>query len=312
MYKVLIIGAGNIGAFFDNPSSKNILTHAHAFLNHKGFKLIGFVNTSHQKAQKAAMIWGGKAFTTIEQAMISEKIDVASVAVPDVNHYQVLKQLSQFPVKLIFAEKPFTTNLNDALEIIGLCRSKNISLAVNYTRRFVPEFRELKKMIAEKKFGEFVTGTGYYGKGLLHNGSHLIDLLRMLLGKVEIIQKFDSFLDDTVEDPSISAKLTINKVRNFYMLAVNSNFYSIFELDLFFEKKRVRIINSGLEIEISDIQKSQTFNNYKTLTKTNLIHTSLYNALCFAVQNINDHLTNQKKLLCTGSDAFKTMKICLV
>ena len=30
-YNVVIIGSGNIGAFYDEPGSEQILTHAHAF-----------------------------------------------------------------------------------------------------------------------------------------------------------------------------------------------------------------------------------------------------------------------------------------
>lgn len=311
MYNVIIIGAGNIGAFFDNPSSKKILTHAHAFYAHKGFQLLGFVNTSSNKAQKAAGLWGGSAFSTINEVMKNQKVDVVSVAVPDAVHYSVLKQLASFPIKLIFAEKPLTTSLKDAQEIIDLYKKNKIALTVNYTRRFVPEFRRLKEMIALKQFGEYVTGIGYYGKGLLHNGSHLIDLLRMLIGEVEILQRLGTIKDFLDHDPSVSAQLTVNKKKNFYLLAIDSRFYSLFELDIFFEKKRLRILNSGLDIELCDIQENQMFKGYKTLVKTESIQTSLYQALHFAVQNIYEHLTQNKPLLCTGLEAYKAMQVCL-
>ena len=71
IYNVLIIGAGKIGAFFDQPGSENILTHAHAFSTHPGFKLLGFVDSNAGQAQKAVSIWGGEYFNNLMRPYIN-------------------------------------------------------------------------------------------------------------------------------------------------------------------------------------------------------------------------------------------------
>ena len=145
-YNVLIIGAGNIGAFYDSPRSNRILTHAHAFQTHKMFNLLGFVDVNIKKAQKAASVWGGKAFFSIEQTFFSsEEIDAASVAVPDEFHFDIVKTLMRFPVRCIFLEKPVTKTITEANAILKLQRNKHIPIAVNYSRRFVPEFQKIKR-----------------------------------------------------------------------------------------------------------------------------------------------------------------------
>ena len=53
-YNVLIVGAGDIGSGFDNPNSTEVLTHAHAFVKHEGFNLIGFVEPNKGVALNAA------------------------------------------------------------------------------------------------------------------------------------------------------------------------------------------------------------------------------------------------------------------
>ena len=53
-YNVLIVGAGNIGSGYDNPNSIEFLTHAHAFVNHDGFNLIGFVEPNNVVGLNAA------------------------------------------------------------------------------------------------------------------------------------------------------------------------------------------------------------------------------------------------------------------
>ena len=98
IYNTLIIGAGKIGALFDVPDSENVLTHAHGFRRHVGFKLLGFIDSDFHKAQIAAERWNCLAFKNIEEAFNHNKIDVVSVTVPDEHHYSILYQLSAFPI----------------------------------------------------------------------------------------------------------------------------------------------------------------------------------------------------------------------
>ena len=105
-YNVVIIGAGNIGAGFDSPESDEILTHAHAFLKNDKFNLIGFYDVDFVKAASAANKWNVQAFVTMESAM--KHAEVVCCTVPDAYHYQVLKEIAEYPVKLVFAEKPIT------------------------------------------------------------------------------------------------------------------------------------------------------------------------------------------------------------
>ena len=55
-YKALIVGAGKMGAFFDEPGSDNIFTHAHAYNNHPGFELSGFVDIDGKRARRASRL----------------------------------------------------------------------------------------------------------------------------------------------------------------------------------------------------------------------------------------------------------------
>ena len=87
VFNVLIVGAGNIGAFYDNPESKNVLTHAHAFYKHLNFQIIGFIDINESKAENAAQIWGGKKFINIKDAFNESNIDVVVNDTPDEFHF---------------------------------------------------------------------------------------------------------------------------------------------------------------------------------------------------------------------------------
>lgn len=309
-FSVLIIGAGNIGAFFDTPQSQAVFSHAHAFTMHPGFVLSGFVDSDQSKAIQAENIWGGTSFHSLEEALNTAAIDVAVVAVPDDYHFQLLQELAAYPLKLVFAEKPLTKTVAQAEQIIQLYRTNRIALAVNYSRRFVPEIAALKEQIAGGLYGRYLTGSGYYGKGTLHNGSHMIDLIRFLVGEIKLLNVVSQLSDFYEDDPSCSAVLAFDDGAQFFMQAVDCRSYTIFELDLLFEKQRIRITDAGFSIEFQKVCDSARFAGYRNMEVCGVIDTQLGNALYAAAANIHDHLTATAPLLCDGVDGYRAMTVC--
>ena len=309
-YNALIIGAGNIGALFDDPSGVNILTHAHAFTIHSGFNLVGFADVNVKKLELALSRWGRKGFENINDAFAANKIDVVSVAVPDEHHFEVLRKISEFPVKCVFTEKPLTKTLEDAGEIVRIYKEKNIGLIVNYSRRFVPEFERIRDKIKSGLYGEYLAGTGLYGKGINHNGSHLIDLLRYFIGEIQDSQITEYSFDFYDDDPSVTGILTFDNHKKFYLQHIARNLFSIFELDVFFEKKRIRIKELGFVIEEYDITESDIFIGYKNMVKTRENRTSFEKAIYYAVKNIYDFLTVGATIKCSALDGYKAVEVC--
>ncbi|MCP6719116.1 MAG: Gfo/Idh/MocA family oxidoreductase [Patescibacteria group bacterium] len=311
IFNVLIIGAGYIGAFNDYPNSENILTHAHAFTIHKGFNLVGFVDKDIEKAKKAANLWSTSYFKTIEVAFKKFRIDVVCVAVPDDVHYPILMEILDYPLKFVFIEKPITKTLPEAKIIFEKYTSKKIPSAVNYSRRYVPEFLNIKSKILNGDYGNFLGGVGYYTKGLIHNGSHLLDLLRFLIGNVKEANPIQKEYDFYQDDPSISAVLNFGKNKFFFFKILDFRIYDIFEIDLLFEKKRLRLIDSGNKIEEYSVRNNPVLKRYKNLVKISEYKTSLNKAIYHAAQNIYDFLVEGKKIYCTLKDSYDVLKLCL-
>ena len=190
-FKTLIIGAGNKGAIADSPGTGNeskFLSYAHAIKEHPGFELIGFVDSDISKTVKATKIyggWGAENIKFIEHEHIN--IDVAIVSAPDETHYEILKRLANYPLKLIICEKPICTNLEEAREIVKLYKSINIPLMADYTRRFIPHWQEAKAEIDSEKAGKFLKGYCYFNRNWLHTASHFIDLALWFNGNMDNI-----------------------------------------------------------------------------------------------------------------------------
>lgn len=306
MYQVVIIGAGNIAAGFDSPESFDILTHAHAFSAHPSFQICGFYDKDLTKAFDAANIWGGQAYKSLEAAL--KDADVVICCVSDAFHGEVLKKIAAYSPKLVIAEKPLAASWPEAVEIKALYADK-IPLAVNYSRRFIKEFQELKTAI--KKYGRFLRGAGYYGKGILHNGSHMLDILSYLLGRTEIMQVLPTAVDDF--GPEDLSRDVILKIQDglFHMEAIDSRIVTIFEIELFFEKCRIRILDGGKVIEKYQIQESDTYKGYKNYTFAERQNVNYSNAMQGLAENIREFLDNGSELECTLEDGLDVLRTCM-
>ncbi|MDP4176910.1 MAG: Gfo/Idh/MocA family oxidoreductase [Bacillota bacterium] len=311
-YNVLIIGAGKISAFFDKPSLSTIITHSHAFTKNNGFRLLGFLDIDCNKAKLASEIWGGQYFNSLKDAFRKNQIDVVVIAVPDEYHYNVLKEVLEYEPKIIFLEKPVTKTIKQADEILEIINRKTTEIVVNYSRRFVNEYELIKNEILTGVYGKFSTGTCYYGKGVLHNGSHAVDLIRFLLSDIKDKYVTASILDYYKDDPSVTAELILENGKKFYLQAIDCNNYTIFGMDLLFEKGRIRFEDSDyLKIEKFSVKENKIFNGYKNLVKTYDYRNENDTAIESAVKNIYNYLVIGEKLKCTFKDGYEVLKVCL-
>lgn len=185
-YNVLIIGAGGQGSEADQPGSGNehkIISYAHAFKEHPGFETITFYDKDKLKSKAAAEIWDCYySECDIDYICKYGNIDIAIISTPDETHYEILKQIIDCPLKLVICEKPICADLQQAKGIIELYKEKNIPLMVNYTRRFLPYYQELKKFYDMGLFGEVKNCTLNFNRGWEHTATHGIDLFNWFFG----------------------------------------------------------------------------------------------------------------------------------
>lgn len=294
----------------DDPRNPLILTHAHGYKACEGFEIVGFVDPNLDKAEAASARWGGAAFESIAKLFETQSVDVISVCLPDELHYATLMALAEKPAKFIFLEKPAVRTPAEADEVRTLYGELPVRVQVNYTRRFVPEIRRIRETIRSGGYGKFLTGTGYYGKGLLHNGSHMVDLLQFLVGEVGSVSKISEITDFYEHDPSVSALLTMHSGGYFYLCHIDSRKFHIFELDLTFENKRIRICELGTIIEEYSVGDDRLFEGYRTLNKDAEFPTQHSKAMYHAIANIRNNLDRNEPLVCTLEESLETVKTC--
>lgn len=292
MYNALIVGAGQIAGGYDSKESTDIFTHAHAYINNSNINLLGFYDIDYTKSQKMAEKWDTKVIKSLKD--INSNIDIISICTPDNTHLEMIKKTLEFAPQIIFLEKPISNNINDFNKIKKI--SETTPILIDYTRRFIKEFQELAVKIKNEEFGAYQTGSGYYGKGFYHNGSHMKDLLTLLLGKILSINPISQINDYSDKDLTQTAILNFDR-GNFFMQGTNSNEFEIFEIDLIFTKARIKILDGGGVIQIYEIKSNEQFTGYKNLYLAKKYPTEINLAMINAVKNIIDYLDNKSKLI---------------
>ncbi len=309
-YNVLIIGAGKMGAFFDSPIDTQVLSHAHAVSKDERFNLLGFIDTNEAQSEKASALWNAPSFTSLEDVLAKHRIDVVVIASPDETHHDFLMSLVNASVQLVMVEKPFVDNLEEGQRVLAAYQTSSVQLLVNYSRRFIPEYFELQTAINNGDYGQYLSGTGYYGKGLRHNGSHVLDLTMMLLGPLDVVSVAKGIEDYNADDLSYSAVLSTQYNELLHLQAVGANHFTHLEIDLVFASGRIRILDWGRIVETYGLQDDTQYAGHKTLKLTSKKDVALSLSLVNAFDNIYSILTTSAPPLCSAQNACDVLKLC--
>lgn len=310
MYKVGIIGAGNIASGFDDIRTKSILTHAHAICSIDSLLLLGFYDNNLERGAEAARKWRTQYFNSLSE--LTADCDIICCATPDDSHYGILKAVieSKKDIKAIICEKPLSLDLSQAEEIVRECSRKKIPLIVNYTRRYIDAFRELREKIPS--MGMLICGTCYYGKGVFHNGSHMINLMDFLIGlkKIDSIKIDKPVWDYSANDPSIGFVLELENGSRVFFHVISSKISTVFEFQLFFEKGKIVYDSTSEEIVIYSIKGMNKYDNYTCYTASNRVVVSRDEAIVNLYKETIDVINKNRNSRSSGDSTLLTLDIC--
>ncbi len=312
--KAALVGCGRIGAEFDNdPKRKYISTHAGAYASVKGVDLVAVCDTDLQKAARCADRWGVRSVYTDLGRMLKEKeIDILSICTPPGSHYAVLKEVSAYPVKAVFCEKPLAGNMEEALAMVDICSKKGIILQVDHQRRFDRLHQELSALISAGKLGEVLAANFYYTAGIKNTGSHMFDLMRFFFGDADWVEAFPSKnVSANANDPNLDGILRFKSGLFATFQACDVSKYLIFEMNILFEKGRIILKNSGFDIECHAVKPSVFFSGYKELSKSGKLLDTDYRKdfMVNAVKHLSACVRRKSEPVSSGSDGLKAMEL---
>lgn len=138
--RAAVIGCGHFGRF-----------HAQKYAALPEADLVAVVDHGLGSADAFASEFGSQALT--DPAELIGRIDVASVVVPTAAHFDVARPLLEAGVHLLI-EKPITSTVAEAAELVDLARARDLILQVGHLERFNPALMSLGDVLGAPLFIE--------------------------------------------------------------------------------------------------------------------------------------------------------------
>ncbi|MBI4533562.1 MAG: Gfo/Idh/MocA family oxidoreductase [Candidatus Melainabacteria bacterium] len=204
--KTAVIGFGRIAQGYarDEVMAKHFTyaTHAQVLAVHELFDWQAVVDPNEEALNWAREKWGIQhTAVSVDQLDSAKEIEVAVLATAPETR---LRLIELFPnLKACVVEKPLAATQADAEKFVEMCRRRKILAQVNLMRRADRLTRQLALGGLVREIGEAQTVFGMYGNGLLNNGTHMVDLVRMLFGEIRCVQAL-SEIELFVEGPIVS------------------------------------------------------------------------------------------------------------
>lgn len=169
--------------------------------------LTGICTSRMETAMQAAEDTGFQFWTDQIDELVNHKdVDVIDCCTPNYMHYPVAMAAIQAG-KPVLVEKPLALDAEQAEEIAQAARKAGVSVGMIFNYRFIPAIRHAHQLIEEGFLGQVYQfkieylHTGYQnpnrpmgwklrksqsgGGALVDLGSHLIDMIRYLLGDID-------------------------------------------------------------------------------------------------------------------------------
>ena len=174
-------------------------------------------------------------------AVLAKKVDLVVIATPNTSHHPLAKRCLLAGCHVV-VDKPFTTTLAEAEELVALAKQQRRIVSVYQNRRYVGDFVTLQKLVSEGTLGRIVSYESHFdrfrpdqkpgawreraepGAGVWFDiGPHLLDQAFVLFGTPRAIAAdirierdgglVDDAFDVTLHYPNLRAVLRASMLR---------------------------------------------------------------------------------------------------
>lgn len=192
-----IIGTGAIAAH-----------HAKSIQELENCQLVAVCSSSPSRAEEASAKFDVTAYSSIDELLAREDINVVSICTESGNHLEPAMAAARAG-KHVITEKPLEVTLDRADQLIAVCRSEGVKLGCIFQNRFKPGYLRLKEAVEQGLLGKLLLANAYIkwyrdpsyysssawkgtlsgdgGAALINQGIHTIDLLLDIMQEVESV-----------------------------------------------------------------------------------------------------------------------------
>lgn len=291
-------------------------THAQVLTDHPKYEWTTVVDHSFAACQIARNDWGVKnvALTPSEIAnSIRAEIEVAVIATPPEQRDNLLES---FPnLRAVLVEKPLGVDVRSSINFVAECERRGIAVQVNLWRRADTGLRQLALGQLSQLVGDIQTVFAIYGNGLENNGTHIIDMARMLFGEVIAVQNVTT-REAFVEGPIIldsNPTFVLKTERNVSVVVSPVRFSEYREngLSIWGTSGRLDIMNEGLTIQHFRREANRAMSEEHEISsdKPRYLPSTVGSALYEMYSNLAEAIDGGANLFSSGKSAIKNAMI---
>ncbi len=313
MIDAAIVGCGRIaGGYDETASSGPPRTHAGAYRARGDVRLVACVDPDSERRAAFRRRWGvEREFASLDDmAAAGICADIVSVCTPGERHAADLDALLAMDVGAVLCEKPLAPDLTQARAAVSNYGVKGRPLAVAHFRRWDPNIVELAALIRAGTYGALQSGTGFYGKGLFNNGSHLIDLFATLVGWPEPLSAADRFAGPGAGDPTPDCVLRAPCGAPFRLIATDHTRYDLFELFLVFDAAVVELREGASRVTVRAPIPTPGFAGHRRPGAGDSWPPRQDEAFARMIGATIDAAVRGTPVACDGATALRTLSIC--
>jgi predicted dehydrogenase len=189
-YRTALIGLSWIAVDPAGPASDPVLgtavpfSHASAMSAIPAIQVVAGCDIAAAARDHFVEQWSGRwpglrVYDDYRALLERERPDLVAVVIPDHLHTAPVLAAIESGARGIFCEKPLATSLDDADQMVAAAASAGIPICVDYTRRWMPEFVEARRLVRSGSIGrlsQIVLQLGGPRAMLFRNHTHMIDL----------------------------------------------------------------------------------------------------------------------------------------
>lgn len=268
-YRAVVIGLGRIGFQLEGEYGRaNPCTHAGAYQRSKKINLVGGFDTNKSQVEKFAKRFKTCLVNTpdekLENFLLRSNPDIISICCSSSQHLKVISKIAQvirrgLNVKGLLLEKPVGMNSTEALKIDKILSKFKLKVVVCHDRRFMKEFQHFHNVNSQRdKLGlghlRHIRGAVHcasvvkgrqgqqqvFGGPMLHDGTHLIDLMIYLAGNPRLVSAWSvrRNSDEVSEDTSYGQLWFDHCVTGLFLVGGKRKYFH-FELEMEWERAKL-------------------------------------------------------------------------
>jgi myo-inositol 2-dehydrogenase / D-chiro-inositol 1-dehydrogenase len=180
--KVCLVGAGTWGC-----------QHARVFAQRSDVTLCGVAGRTLEKTQARAAEFGLRAYTNVSQMLDTEKPDLVSLSLPNLEHFEATMQVIKSGYPLL-VEKPLVFDLGEADQLLAEAEKRGLFFAINFNHRYAKPLRLAREAIKAGRLGDITHAIWRFGgeanvsphphANLIETQCHGFDQLEDLCGPI--------------------------------------------------------------------------------------------------------------------------------